>query len=116
MASDHGEPEALRDEVERHRNANLLRSVLGGHDVLDEAVTNAINADDFDRVPWLVAERFRADAERLRAALVSIAEGACSEAEWSDALCTDENPGDPEEWCGTCTARAALTASREAQQ
>lgn len=46
---------SLVAEVERHRNANLVRSVIQGYGREAEFVNEAINADDFDRLPWLIA-------------------------------------------------------------
>jgi hypothetical protein len=100
-ARDHETIEALQVEVERHRRANLLRAVLDGHDVLDEAVTAAINAEGFDRVPWLVAERFLAENKRLRKALYT-------------AIVSPEDDPDALGVALDHTSRASLSASREA--
>jgi hypothetical protein len=60
------EPEAdLLAEVKRHRDANLVRAVLDGYGDQDEFVNEAINAKDFDRVPWLVAQKAIDHSQRL---------------------------------------------------
>lgn len=61
------EVEQLRAEVERHRNANLVRAVTEGYGWVDEWITDAINVPTFDRVPWMIAEKYRVKYERLRA-------------------------------------------------
>lgn len=68
--------EAAQAENERHRKANLVRAVVRyaeGRD-LDAWITEHINAEDFDPVPWRVAETAiaerkaaQAEVERLRA-------------------------------------------------
>lgn len=71
---------ALESECERHRNANLLRAVIGGRAFeVDELVTDAINAENFDRVPWLAADKLGAEnlsmaeqVKKLEAAILDI--------------------------------------------
>lgn len=105
-ARDHETIGALQAEVVRHRRANLLRAVLDGYDVLDEAVTKAINAESFDRVPWLVAEQFRAENERLREAALTV--GGDLLEHWAEC------PLPPDGGCESChqwaKARAVLIA------
>ena len=59
--------EDLTKECERHRNANLVRAVLGtteNGDAVAEWVVEVINAESFDRVPWMITESFRDEARR----------------------------------------------------
>lgn len=59
--------EELTAECERHRKANLVRAVLGttrDGDAVEAWVTEAINAEDFQNVPWMIAESFRDEAIR----------------------------------------------------
>jgi hypothetical protein len=51
-------------EVERHRNANLVKAVVNFRPV-DEWIIEAINAEDFDRVPWVVADKLANENRRL---------------------------------------------------
>ena len=46
-------------ELRRHRRANLVQAVLANADqnIIREWVTEAINVESFDRVPWLVAQK-----------------------------------------------------------
>lgn len=67
------EHDRLVAENERHQRANLLRAVLDSYGTTDEFIKEAVNTNDFDRVPWLVAEGLRAENERLRGALERIA-------------------------------------------
>lgn len=43
-------------EIERQRRANLVHAVLHGIE-LDDFITAAIDREEFDRVPWLVAAK-----------------------------------------------------------
>src|SRR5260221_366601 len=54
----------LLAEVERHRNVNLVRAVTD-YRAVDEWVTEAINAEGFDRVPWVVAGKLADENRRL---------------------------------------------------
>lgn len=45
----------LSDECQRHRRANLVRAVLGGAD--PEWIDDLIGSEQFDAVPWRIAER-----------------------------------------------------------
>lgn len=64
------EVERLAAENERHRRANLVRSVIDGWDeAIDGGLTDYINEHGWDAVPWKVAERLSGEVERLRAAL-----------------------------------------------
>lgn len=68
------EVERLMAECERHRRANLVRTVINGWDeTIDGALTDYINEHGWDAVPWKVAERLSGEVERLRAALQRIA-------------------------------------------
>lgn len=60
---------SIREEVRRHRAANLVRAVIDGYGRDVEFINEAINADDFDRVPWLVADRALTDRRELLSAL-----------------------------------------------
>lgn len=83
MTAEPGEYAALRAECERHRRANLLRAVVDGLD--PEWIGDAVSTN-FDRVPWLVAEKFRAENERLRGLLRRVTE--CCER--PDGVCLDK--------------------------
>jgi len=48
---------ALKAENTRMADANLLRAVVAQRPQDDLAINDYINADDFDRVPWLVAQK-----------------------------------------------------------
>lgn len=58
------EIERLRAEVERHRNANLIRAVTDG--IEPEWVTDIVNSKGFDRVPWMIAEKASAESREYR--------------------------------------------------
>jgi hypothetical protein len=48
---------SARAECERHRRANLVRSVINGwNEDIDGALTDYINEHGWDAVPWKVAE------------------------------------------------------------
>lgn len=51
------EPEAVKllAELKRHRDANLVRAVLNGAD--PEWISEYIASEEFDRIPWRVAEK-----------------------------------------------------------
>ena len=61
------ELDQLRSEVKRHRDANLVRAVVEGYGPVDEWISDVINAPSFDRVPWIIAEKYKVKYERLRA-------------------------------------------------
>lgn len=67
------ELEAQRDgllaECERHRRANLVRAVFDGYGELDEQITDLIHSDQWDAIPWRVAESMKARCTALEEAL-----------------------------------------------
>jgi hypothetical protein len=56
----------LTAEVERHRNTNLVRAVLGNYrTAVEEWINETIHSRDFNRVPWLIAEKAQEEVKRL---------------------------------------------------
>lgn len=61
----------LAAENERHRRVNLVRAVVDGH---EEWIAEAINAEDWDAIPWRVAERMTERLTETRQALRDLAD------------------------------------------
>lgn len=61
------ERDAARAENERHRKANLVRSVIEGwSEEKDGALIDYINDEGFDPVPWKIAAAARAEVTVMR--------------------------------------------------
>lgn len=55
----------LEAECERHRRANLVRAVIDGWGNRDDWITEVINNEGFDAVPWMVAKDLREKLARF---------------------------------------------------
>lgn len=96
--------QAAEAENVRHRNANLVRAVLEGY---DGAVSDIINDENFDKVPWIVAESLRVRLQAAEAAAKSLAE-ALAESLQFDSETIRENAADAlAEWAAAAASGTA---------